>query len=201
MRIVSGIFHPLLMATYTCVLLYWLIPEIYTPIPIESIPSFIAVIFFTTFVIPLLSILFLRFTKKVSNLDISNQEERTLPFISIAAFYAVTTYMLYDKMRVPYSLLIMMIVVSGLILLIALISLKFKISVHSAGIWGVAGLFSALSMKYLNTDAAFWIEMIYLAAGLTTSSRLYLGKHTPAESWSGVVFGFLFCFVAFYLFG
>lgn len=201
MRTISVVFHPLLMATYSCIFLYLLTPQLYSPIPIKAIPNFIAVIFLTTFLIPVLSILFLKITRKVSNFDITNREERSLPFISIGAFYGVTTYMLYSKMRVPHSLLVMMISVTVLIILIFIISLKFKISVHSAGAWGVAGLFSALSMKYLNTDVALSLSLIYISAGLTTSSRLFLEKHTPSESWSGIFLGFLFCFTTFYLFG
>ncbi|MEQ9303691.1 MAG: hypothetical protein RJQ14_07215, partial [Marinoscillum sp.] len=138
--------HPLLMATYSCILMYLLIPEIFSPISYESIPYFIGVVFLTTCIVPSLSILFLLLTQRVSNLAITQLEERSLPFLSIGTFYGVTTYMFYAKMRVPQSLLVLMISVTVLIFMIYLISFRFKISVHSSAVWGVAVLFSALSI-------------------------------------------------------
>ena len=201
MKVISAVFHPLLMATYSCIILFLMLPEIYSPIRYESIPAFIGVVFLTTAVVPALSILFLKITQRVSNLEITRFEERSLPFLSIGTFYGVTTYMFYAKMRVPMPLLIMMIAVTVLIFLIYLISFKFKISVHSAGIWGVSGLFSALAIKYLNTSFIPILAIILISAGLTTMSRLYLGRHTPPESWSGILLGFTLCFTAFYYFG
>jgi len=201
MKIISALFHPLLMATYCSVLFYLMVPEIYSPIPLQSVPYFIGAIFMTTSVVPAMSILFLKLTKKVSNLEITKLEERSLPFLSIGAFYGVTTYMFYTKMRLPITLLVIMIAVTAMIFAIFLISLRFKISVHSAAVWGVAGLCSAFSMKYLSTDLIMPLAGLFLIAGLTTTSRLYLNRHTPDESWTGAIFGFVFCFVALFFFG
>lgn len=200
MHLISAVFHPLLMATYGCALFYWMLPEIYSPIPYKSIPMFIAVVFITTAVIPALSIAFLMFTKRVSNLDITRREERSLPFLTIGLFYGATTYMLYDKMNVPRPLLVMMIAVTALIMVIFLISIRFKMSVHSAGIWGVAGLFTAVAIRYLSVDMVGPLSLIFIAAGLTTMSRLALGRHTPNESWAGIILGYSLCFSAFWFF-
>ncbi len=111
MKIISALFHPLLMATYCSVLFYLMVPEIYSPIPLQSVPYFICAILMTTSVVPAMSILFLKLTKKVSNLEITKLEERSLPFLSIGAFYGVTTYMFYTKMRLPITLLVIMILI------------------------------------------------------------------------------------------
>ncbi|MBE61367.1 MAG: hypothetical protein CMB89_03330 [Flammeovirgaceae bacterium] len=201
MKSISAVFHPLLMATYSCLIMFLVIPELFAPIRYESIPYFIGVVFVTTCIVPAISILFLRFTQRVSSLEITKLEERSLPFLSIGTFYGVTTYMFYAKMNVPITLLVMMIAVTCMIFLIYLISFKFKISVHSSAIWGVSGLFSALAIKYLTTLNITAIAIIFFAAGLTTTSRLYLGRHTPQESWSGALLGFTLCFLTFYFFG
>lgn len=201
MKTISAVFHPLLMATYSCVIMFLVIPEIFAPIRYESIPSFIAIVFITTCIVPGISILFLKVTQRISSLEITRLEERSLPFLSIGIFYGVTTYMFYSKLNVPLPLLIMMVAVTLLIFLIYIVSFRFKISVHSAAIWGVSGLFSALAIKYLSSFNAEAIAPIFIMAGLTTTSRLYLGLHTPEESWSGAALGFTFCFVTFYFFG
>ncbi len=194
-------FHPLLMATYCSGLFYLTLPEIFSPIPKEFIPYFIGAIFVTTALIPSLSILFMLMTSRVSNLEITNIRERAFPFFSIGLFYGASTYMFYTKMILPQSLLVMMLGVTSMIFVILAISLKFKISVHSAGIWGVAGFYSALSLKYLATGTLLPLMTIFFLAGLTTTSRLYLNRHSTIESWSGAIFGFLFCFFSFAFFG
>ena len=201
MKTISAVFHPLLMATYSCIVMFLVIPEIFSPIRYEAIPSFIIIVFITTCVVPAISILFLKFTQRVSSLEVTKLEERSLPFLSIGTFYGVTCYMFYSKLNVPWPLLIMMISVTLLIFIIYLISFRFKISVHSAAIWGVAGLFSAMAVKYLSTVNVEVLALLFVLSGLTTTSRLFLGRHTPAESWSGAFLGFVFCFTAFFLLG
>lgn len=201
MKIVSVVFHPLLMATYSCVLLYLFVPEIFIPFPFEAIPYFIISVFITTFIVPVISLLFLKLSKRISSLEMSKREERSFPFFSISAFYGVTTYLFYSRMNIPKPLLVMMISVTLLIFIIFLVTIKYKISVHSAGIWGVAGIFSSLALKYLSTSFILPLGLIFLAAGLTTTSRLYLGNHTPQESWSGIALGFIVCFTGVLVFG
>lgn len=201
MKIISVVFHPLLIATYSCIVLYLFLPEIFSPIPFEAIPLFIGSVFVTTFVVPLMSLLFMKFTKRISSMSMTTKEERAFPFFSIAAFYGITTYLFYTRMSIPQPLLIMMVSVTLLIFVIFLISIKFKISVHSAGIWGMAGIFTSLAIKYFSTSFILPLALIFLVAGLTTTSRLYLGRHTPKESWSGVALGFTVCFIGILFFG
>ncbi len=201
MKMVSAVFHPLLMATYSCIILFAMAPEIFSPIRYESIPYFIGIVFVTTCLVPALSILFLKLTQRVSSLEITKLEERSLPFLSIGTFYGVTTYMFYTKMQVPIPLLSMMMAVTILIFLIYIISFRFKISVHASAVWGVSGLFSALAIKYLSTLSIDVLALLFVLSGLTTASRLYLNRHTPAESWTGAMLGFGFCFLTFFFFG
>lgn len=201
MQLVSVVFHPLLMATYTCILLAAVVPEAFSPIPEQGVPYFILAIFVTTFVVPALSVLALRFTRRISSLAISKREERHFPFFSIVLFYGTTTYLFYIRMSVPQPILVMMILVTVLIALLLIISFWQKISVHAAAIWGVCGIFSCFAIKYLNTSFTIHTAILFMLAGLVGSSRLLLGRHTANEVWSGALLGFFLCFVGFYLFG
>ncbi|CAM9931404.1 unnamed protein product [Chrysoparadoxa australica] len=194
------IFHPLLMATYSCILFYFLFPQIFSPIAFDAIPNFIGIVFLTTFVIPVISIFFLRFTNKLSSLEMSQKEERFLPFLSITSFYAISTYLFITKINVSEQLSVMMFVVTILIGIILLISIRYKISVHSAGIWGTFGLFAAFAIRFLNTSSIFYLIALVLLAGIVSFSRLYLKKHSNDEVWAGSILGFLVCFGGIYFF-
>lgn len=197
---VGIVFHPLLMATYSCVLFYFLFPQIFSPIAFEAIPNFIGIVFLTTFVIPVISILFLKFTNKISSLEMSQKEERFLPFLTITSFYAISTYLFITKIHVSEQLSVMMFIVTSLIGIILLISNWYKISVHAAGIWGAFGIFSAFAIRFLTTSSIYYLIGLVLVAGIVSYSRLYLQKHSNDEVWSGAILGFIVCFGGIYFF-
>lgn len=93
----------------------------------------------------------------------------------------------------------MMLLVTGLIILLSLITLKFKISIHAAASWGVVGLLAALSLKMTGGMLMTPLIGAALAAGAVSSARLKLGYHTPVEVWSGSFTGFMLNFMGLYI--
>ena len=87
-----------------------------------------------------------------------------------------------------------MISVSALVIISLLITLRFKISIHAAAIWGVAGIFVGLS-TYQDVSALFYAAVIsFVLAGLISASRLHLNRHQPVEIWTGALLGFIMCY-------
>lgn len=200
MKTFSVIFHPLLMATYVLLTFYLYLPEIFSPVALRSIPTVILATFLTTFIIPIISILILKMTSRVSSLELTQREDRILPFISIVLFYGAATYMYFTKLHIQPPLSIMMLVVTLLIAILLLITFRYKISIHAAASWGVVGLLVALSQKVSGGNLMIPIALFTFIAGLVSTSRLWLGNHTPSEIWSGTFLGFVFCFSGVYFF-
>jgi hypothetical protein len=196
MKLVSLVLHPLLLCTYVFGLFYLLVPELFSPIPLDSIPYVLVATFVTTFVIPVLSIGALKLTSRIGSVELTKKEERILPFISIAMFYAAATYMLVNKLMVFAPLSTAMITVSSLIIILFLITIKYKISIHAAAMWGVCGIFTALSMQMFQVSFLYLLTASFICAGLVSTSRLSLNVHTPGEVWSGAFLGFAFCFLS-----
>ncbi len=69
------------------------------------------------------------------------------------------------------------------------ITLFYKVSIHSAAIWGIVGILLPLNKV---ADGLLLIPTIILivAAGLVMSSRLMLNAHTPREVLVGSLLGF-----------
>ncbi len=65
---------------------------------------------------------------------------------------------------------------------------------------GFAGIISAISLKFLNQPELEIFTFVFLMAGFTSTSRLYLNRHTPAEVWLGSFVGFFFCLLGTYFF-
>ncbi|WP_258103972.1 hypothetical protein [Marinoscillum sp. MHG1-6] len=183
------------MATYTGILFYWVCPSMFSPIPYDAIPHFIGALFATTFLIPALSVLILKLSKRISSLELSNREERILPFFSIACFYGATAYIFHQKLQISSSIINVMIISTVLIVVLGLVSLKYKISIHAAAIWGLAGIFTSVGQKFLDTSIIPALCGVIIIAGLTSTSRLYLNRHTSIEVWSGSITGFLLCYL------
>lgn len=199
MKLVSAVFHPLLLATYLMSVLFFTAPELLGTISIRQIPLLIGVTFVTTFLIPAACIGVMRLSSKVSNLELTNRDERLMPFLSITMFYAATTYMFINQFRFTGTFALMMITVTVLIFSLLLITTKFKVSIHASANWGGVGLLTFLLIK-VGATLLFPLLGAILVAGTVSTSRLYLGYHTPREIWVGTFYGFSFCFFSLLLF-
>lgn len=199
-KVISGIFHPLLMPTYVTFLAFKLVPSLLSPINDAYIYHFIGIIFITTFVIPGASIVFLKLTKVVGSLELLERKERFLPFLFVASFYGITTYMLHFKLSISQSMTALMLLTTFLIIVLSLISLRNKVSIHAASVWGVCGIVCAIGVNYSTESFLLIIGTVFIIAGITSSSRLFLGRHTPSQVWQGAAIGFVICFIGTFLF-
>ncbi|WP_420576052.1 hypothetical protein [Ekhidna sp.] len=199
MKIVSVVFHPLLMATYLSAILFTEAPELFPRVMPQVIPQFILVVFITTCLMPALSIFLLKSFAFITNLELTKRAERMRPFIFIAFYYAASSYLFADKLEMGPVFMTVMIGVTVLILGLLIITIWFKISIHAAATWSGVGFVSAL-MVTMAVNIGWYYFGLIIAAGLTSSSRLYLGYHQPKEVWAGAILGFAYSFLTIIIF-
>ncbi len=199
MKIISVVFHPLLMATYLSLVLFSEVPELFPRVLPHATTQFILVIFITTCLMPALSIFLLRTFSFISNLELTERSERLKPFIFIAFYYAASSYLFLEKLEMGQIFMTVMIGVTVLIILLSIITIWFKISIHSAAIWSAVGFVSALVVT-TGVNLGGYYYLLIISAGLTGTSRLYLGYHQPKEVWSGAILGFVYSFLIMIIF-
>lgn len=187
------------MATYLSAILFIKSPELFTRVVPQAIPQFVLVIFITTCLMPALSIFLLRSFSYISNLELTKRQERIRPFIFIAFYYAASAYLFATKLEMGPIFMTIMISVSTLIALLLVITAWFKISIHASAIWSGVGFISALIVT-MGVDVGWYFYAIILAAGVTSTSRLYLGYHRPKEVWSGSLLGFAYSYLTIIVF-
>ncbi len=196
-HIISCLCHPLLMATYGCLLVFFGLTNsiyfIFTPLKIKLVLTL--TVFAFTFLLPALNLLILYKFNFVSSLRIEKRKERTFPLIMTALCYFGLFYMIYDFNIWPA---IKIVVLGGgiCILLTAIINLWWQISAHMVGIGGLLGVLFAISY-YMQIPAFMPISVCLSLAGFIGFARLNLKAHTPAQVYAGFVFG---CLVQFSLF-
>ncbi|MBX2943258.1 MAG: hypothetical protein KF860_13020 [Cyclobacteriaceae bacterium] len=197
-KVISVVFHPLLVTTYLFLLLTYFLPVILQP----ARPSLwiILLIFITTFALPAVNFLLLRLTGSINDLNMPHQHQRMLPFIFISAIYVFVTVMFYWKFPIP-NLLRLMMIVSAMVVFATVVTFFYKLSVHSLALWGVVGMM--LPMNKVSDAGSLLIPtaIVIVIAGIVMSSRLALNAHTPKEvfigSFSGFIIGFFGTIILF----
>jgi hypothetical protein len=190
-RIISFVFHPLLMATYLLILLALTLPAALDPLKPQGYWTFIILIFIVTFVLPVFNLAIFRVFGTIDSFTLVERKQRIIPFLFICIIYISITYVFYSKYRFSLNdnLLKLMIIMDLLVLVATLFTFFFKVSVHSMGIWGLVGI-TLLLTKISEVNTLFYVTVgLILLAGVIMSSRLKLDVHTPREVMWGSVLG------------
>jgi hypothetical protein len=187
------------MATYGCLIVFFGLTNsiyfIFTPLKLKLILTL--TVFAFTFLLPALNVLILYKLNYISSLKIENRTERTIPLLATSLCYFGLFYMLLDFNIWPA---IKLFVLGGgiCILLAAIVNLWWQISAHMIGIGGVLGILFAMSY-YLQMPILPSISLCIIIGGFIGFARLYLKAHTPAQVYSGFVFGFLIQYSLFFI--
>ena len=186
-RITSIIFHPLLIPTLGFLLLFNS-GFYFTLIPWGIKRMVLLVVFLSTCVLPALSIGLLSLNQKF-DLNMDKNTDRVLPLILSSVFY-YSGYLILRRLPIfpIYNFFLLASIPVQIVLLF--ISLKWKISAHSAAIGGLLGGFIAMSFLFQENPSLILISLI-LIAGIVGTSRLVLEKHTNWQVYSGFLLGFL----------
>lgn len=190
-RVISVLFHPLLIPT----LGFWILFNsgfYFAILPWMLKKYMLLVVFITTCFLPAISIFVLSINSKF-DIKMEKNTDRTLALIISAISYYIGYLFLKKMPSFPiYNILLIGSVLVQVILLP--ISMRWKISIHSAAIGGLVGGFLGLAFR-LQENPAFILSFLILIAGLIGTARLVLSKHTQPQIYCGLLVGFLTLFL------
>jgi hypothetical protein len=196
----SVAFHPLLHPTLLLLVITFFAPLIVSPLNTQVMLKITSMIFIITALLPVLSILAFKYSASIRNFELIDHKERVIPFFFISLIYCLPTYLFYSKIRVSQLLIVIFAAISIMLLLLTVITIFWKISIHSAGISGLAGFLVGINIKIPESSLFYPMLVIIILAGAVMSARLYLNSHNPAEIFGGAVLGFLISFSSLYFF-
>ncbi len=194
-KIVSVLLQPLLIPTYTLLLIFSLNNYIALIIPPEYRKIILAIVVVTTFIFPAIFILFMYKRGMVKTLHMDQRQERIIPLLITAIFY----FLAFNLMRRIHldEIYLKLFLGSFISVVIALvISLFWKISMHMIGMGGFVGALVGISQS-IPVDLAFWVIIIVFLSGLTGFARLRLNAHTPLQVYAGFLGGMLVMILTF----
>ncbi|MBU0486736.1 MAG: hypothetical protein KKA07_08280 [Bacteroidetes bacterium] len=187
-HVISGLLHPMVMPFFTLLIIISLNTYISFVLTPAGKRILLGLVFTTTFMLPMSLIVLLSKKSLLKSLEMSERQERTIPYLITAIFYYVTFEML-KKFYLPDIIYSILLGAAFTAVVALFINLKWKISAHMIGIGGLIGALAALS-RILMLDIHHWIMFLILIAGIIGSARLLLKAHTPMQIYAGFLTGF-----------
>lgn len=192
-RIVQVLFHPLLISTSGMFILFN--TNLYIAfIPAEVRQVILMITLLSTCFIPLIFIISIRFVKK------HFQDREKFPEVTIFYLFAAISYYIgfYFISKMPLAGFYKAAFLAGTLVLISLslVSLRWNISSHMAGVGAIAGSSIAIMLRLGVFNLPF-LTAVLIAGGLTGFSMLALAKNNPAQILAGYILGFGILFLVF----
>jgi hypothetical protein len=189
-KFISVVFHPLLLTTYLVIILSYYFPSMLM-IRKENRMVIVGLVFVFTFVLPAVNLVMLRAFGNIQSLTLQSRRERILPFVFISLLYLLVTFLFYFKLPFSANFNKLMMIISALVVVSLMITLFYKISIHSIAMGGGIGILLPLNQVTEQLNLLWPTAFTILATGLVMSSRLVLDAHTPREVMYGGVVGFV----------
>ena len=191
---ISGVFHPLVMPLATLVLVFALDPYLQA---LPEVFMYMGVVVLVNTLAPAVSIYLLHKRGYLSDLDIRNRRERSLPFLIVLAYFVMTYALLVlsPALYIPLVYLDMWMGLMAAIGLALLITRWFKISMHMLAQGGVLG--TVMAVQAIQLVPAWQLNAVLVfIAGWVGFARIHMGVHRHIEVYSGYLLGFAVCFLS-----
>ncbi len=188
---ISIIFHPMLMPIYGVLILFNSGTYLsFMPFSVKKIIYIIVLL--SSFVMPVSTFPLLYQFKVIKSFKMESNRERVWPIL-ITAFFGYLGLFLMSKMGLSGIISVFIRTTVFTLLIAAIITYFWKISLHTMGIGGLTGAILAIAFRY-NLDLTFLFIILVLISGLVGSARLYLNSHKPLQVFAGFLLGFFMLF-------
>ena len=186
-KIISIVFHPLLMPVYGMAIIFSA-PTLFGYLPFNVKKLLLLIMLVNNILLPLSFLPFFIHRNVITSWAITERKERNIPLIITTILYCVTSFIIF-RLPIPLFLKSFIFASAFLSLMVTVINLWWKISLHSVGAGALIGLVLMLSLKML-TPLDWYLISAIIAGGLILSSRLKLNLHNPQQVWVGLFAGF-----------
>lgn len=183
-KILSYIFHPLLIPTWFILLLLYSNPFSFAGM---SILLTVLNVTFQTFLMPFIAILLLIKLDLVNSVELQDKQQRIIPLVITIIFY-LWFYKASQSLKYPVVMSIFMLGAVVSLCLSFVINIFQKLSLHMVAISGA--LTAVLLLVFISpSDVSYYFLALVVLTGAIASARLYLNAHTMREVYTGFMVG------------
>lgn len=194
-NIISVLLHPVFMPFISCVFLYYYMPESFEGIKPKVLTGWLGMVIINTIMFPVILMLLLKGLGFIKSIYLRDVKERVIPLIGTMVFY-FWPYLVAKNVGAPEAAKILMLGNFWGIVLVFVITIFFKISMHSSGVGSLIGFVVVMSL--LSQKMMLLPLSIALIICLLIIWARYFGKaHSAKELALGIVVGILAQIAAF----
>jgi hypothetical protein len=186
-KVISTVFHPLLVPTYALLMIMNLQTHSILSIPVNFRYIVVGFVFLSTFVLPSIIIFLLLKAGRIKSLEMENRRERVFPILIIAlSFYG--TYYLLKQTSLAGLITLFMVGSTMLVLIALLINYATKISLHMIAWGGVIGTLFGFAVRF-HYNLTYVLFLLIVLTGVIATARLRLNAHSPFQVYLGFLIG------------
>jgi hypothetical protein len=194
-NIISVLLHPVFMPIISCSFLFYLMPQSFEEVKAKVISGWAGMIIINTIIFPIILILLLKGLGFIKSIYLRDVKERVIPLIGIMVFY-FWPYLVAKNVAVPDAARILLLGNFWGIVVVFIITIFFKISMHTSGVGSLLGFVFVL-MLLAQSFFLFHLLLALLMAILIIWARYYSGAHRAKELWLGILVGIVAQFGAY----
>ncbi|MFN2379500.1 MAG: phosphatase PAP2 family protein [Bacteroidales bacterium] len=187
-QVVSILFHPVFMPLYGLLIIFFA-PTIFIYIPGNIKRVLFMLVLINMMVVPLAMLPLFRYRNIISSYSLTDAGERVMPLALGLLMYILTTIIFFSY-QIPALIKSFILAASVVVFILLMVTLIWKISIHSAGMGGLLATVMALSVR-MGAPLTVWLAALILLSGVVMASRLYLGAHKPGQVYWGFLTGFV----------
>lgn len=188
-KALSVVFYPLFTSTYVMLLFCQTFSRTILPLPINYQLLAIGGTFVFTCLLPLGILGVLIKQGRVKNLDVTDRKERTIPYFYAMGCIACWCYFLH-LIRMPQYVVWSGVASLIVLIIVMIITLRWKISVHLSSMGGAVAMIMGIMMQC----GIYRPSLIILLLGLSwllMIARIKLEAHTPTQTVAGFLLGLI----------
>lgn len=185
----SVLLFPLFIPTYMMVAFCVCFSRLMIPLTVDFLRAAIGTTLMYTCLLPLGMLLILKALGYVSNLDVTNRKERTIPFV-LSMGSLIAWIMAMIRLHMPAFIIASSISTTVLLVIVLIINLWWKISIHLTGM-GSAVAIAWSMMMYFHSPSTLITCLMLAMTLLLMYARLRLDAHTPLQTVAGFLLGLI----------
>lgn len=186
-RILSYIFHPLLIPTLATLALM-LQPDLYSIVlPYKLKLWFVSDVFLFTLLIPVSAVFVLQKFKVIHSVEMNQRNERTIPLLIAGTSYMALLFFMKSS-NIPPVFLYVLYSATFALLAGLMINLVYKISLHTLGWSALAATLASISLR-MGAPLLLFIILSVMISGIAGYARLKQNAHNQAQVYLGYVAG------------
>ena len=189
-RIASYVFHPVFMPTVMTLALYMLAPVSFAGIDVAGLKLWLLRIGLSTLFFPLFTVVLLKGLGFIQSIHLYTPKDRIIPLIATMIFYFWAEHIAANIPNTPLILRVLLLGSYWGIVLMFLINIFFKISMHTTAAGGMIGILIVL-MIVSTVNMVIPLFLALAIAGIIGTARMLLGAHKIWEVWLGYILGAL----------